>query len=366
MNKTLKIFLSALLINTMVISTVFAAPISEQLQNQQNKLSQDKSSLKTVQNEKDAIEISLENSDNEIENQMSKINENKNLIAQKQLDIKATELQIQQIDVDIVKDQALLDTRVRALYMNGNDSYASVLLSSKGLSDFISKIELIKKIMEFDKKTVKDLKDKKNDSNSKKDILSSENSKAIELNTQNQANLIQLQQTIANQNNMIIELKSKEDALASNVDSSQAAVNTTLKQIAEIRKAAPNITVSRGAIAISSNNIIAYASNFLGIKYLWGGTSPSTGFDCSGFTQYVFAHFGIRIGRTTSDQINNGFGVSRSDLQPGDLVLFGTNGPSHVGIYVGNGTYINAPHTGDVIKISSSDRSDFITGRRVK
>ncbi|HEY5561302.1 MAG TPA: C40 family peptidase, partial [Clostridiaceae bacterium] len=120
------------------------------------------------------------------------------------------------------------------------------------------------------------------------------------------------------------------------------------------------------AIAISSNNIIAYASNFLGIKYLWGGTSPSTGFDCSGFTQYVFAHFGIRIGRTTSDQINNGFGVSRSDLQPGDLVLFGTNGPSHVGIYVGNGTYINAPHTGDVIKISSVDRSDFITGRRVK
>ncbi|HEY5561298.1 MAG TPA: NlpC/P60 family protein [Clostridiaceae bacterium] len=365
MNRTLKIFLSALLINSMVISTVFAEPISQQLQNQQNKLAQDKSSLKTVQDQKNAMEISIENLDNQIQNQMSKITENKNLISQKQLDIKATELEIQKIDEDIIKDQTLLNVRIKAMYMNGNDSYAEVLLSAKGLSDFISKVEIVKKVMEFDKKTVKNLKDKRIDSNNKKEVLNSENNKLIELGTQNEANLSQLKQYIANQNSMIITLKSKEFALSSNVDLSQAAVNETLIQIDAIRKAAPKISVSRGAVTVSSNNVIAYATNFLGTQYVWGGTTPA-GFDCSGFTQYVYAHFGIRLGRTTYDQINDGFAVSRGNLELGDLVFFGTNGPTHVGIYTGNGTYINAPRTGDVVKVASVDRSDFITGRRVK
>lgn len=103
---------------------------------------------------------------------------------------------------------------------------------------------------------------------------------------------------------------------------------------------------------ISNDNVVAYASNFLGTPYLWGGTTPSV-FDCSGFTQYVYRHFGISVGRTTYDQITDGVGVSRDQLQPGDLVFFGKNGnPTHMGMYVGNGAMIHAPHTGDVVKIS--------------
>ena len=362
----MKILLSALLINTIFISAVFADPASDQLQKQQNKLQQDKSSLKTVQNKKDNMEINVENLDNQIEEQMSKITQNKNLVSLKQLDIQNTELQIQKVDIDIAKDQDLFNSRIRAMYISGSDSYVSILLSSKGLSDFISRVDIIKKISELDKKITKELNDKKNDSKNKKEILNNENKKLIELNSQNEANLTQLKQYIANQKSMIADLKSKEFALTSNVDSSQVAVNATLKQIAGIRKAAPRLIVSRGATTISDNNVIAYASNFLGTPYVWGGTSPSPGFDCSGFTQYVYAHFGITIGRTTYDQINNGVGVARSDLQAGDLVFFGTNGPTHMGMYVGNGTYINAPHTGDVIKIASVDRSDYITARRVK
>lgn len=365
MNKLFKIFLSALLINTIFMGTVFADPTSEQLQKQQNKLQQDKSSLKTVQNKKQSIETNIENLDNQIENQMVKITENKNLISQKQVAIKNTELQIQKIDEDIDKDQDLYNSRIRAMYINGTQSYVSILLSSKGFSDFISRIDIVKKLIELDKKIIKELNDKKNDSSSKKENLNSENIKLLALNSQNEFNLKELQQYIANQKSMVEELKSKEFALASNVNSSQVAVNLTLKQISEIRKSAPKISVSRGASTISDNNVIAYATNFLGTPYLWGGTSPS-GFDCSGFTQYVYAHFGIRLGRTTYDQINNGVGVAKGDLQPGDLVFYGTNGPTHMGMYIGNGTYIHAPHTGDVIKISSIDRSDYITARRVK
>jgi cell wall-associated NlpC family hydrolase len=114
---------------------------------------------------------------------------------------------------------------------------------------------------------------------------------------------------------------------------------------------------------LSSNSVLAYASKFLGIPYVWGGTTPSGGFDCSGFTQYVFAHFGINLPRVSQDQQNVGTLISRSDLQPGDLVFFGTPA-HHVGIYVGNGEMINAPHTGAVIRIQTLN-SDFTYGRRV-
>ncbi len=117
----------------------------------------------------------------------------------------------------------------------------------------------------------------------------------------------------------------------------------------------------RNAAAFSSNPVLAYASNFLGIPYVWGGTSP-LGFDCSGFTQYVFSHFGVNLPRVSEDQQNVGTLVSRANLQPGDLVFFGTPA-HHVGIYVGNGKMINAPHTGAVIRIQTLN-SDFTYGRR--
>ncbi|WP_404814437.1 C40 family peptidase [Clostridium algoriphilum] len=116
------------------------------------------------------------------------------------------------------------------------------------------------------------------------------------------------------------------------------------------------------AAAFSSNSVLAYASNFLGIPYVWGGTSP-LGFDCSGFTQYVFSHFGVNLPRVSEDQQNVGTLVSRVNLQPGDLVFFGRPA-HHVGIYVGNGKMINAPHTGAVIRIQTLN-SDFTYGRRV-
>ena len=106
--------------------------------------------------------------------------------------------------------------------------------------------------------------------------------------------------------------------------------------------------------------VVNYAKKFLGTKYVYGGTTPS-GFDCSGFTQYVYKHaLGIDISRTTYTQINHGKAVSRSDLKVGDLVF---PHAGHVGIYIGNGKIIHAPHTGDVVKISNI--WSFYAARRI-
>lgn len=121
-----------------------------------------------------------------------------------------------------------------------------------------------------------------------------------------------------------------------------------------------------------TDELLASAMGFLGVAYRFGGTSP-TGFDCSGFMQYIFRKaFAVNLPRTSAEQATVGTPVSRSQLQPGDMVFFRTAGSriSHVGMYVGNDRFIHAPRTGKRIEITSlSNRywsSKYATARRVK
>ena len=115
----------------------------------------------------------------------------------------------------------------------------------------------------------------------------------------------------------------------------------------------------------TGSDVVAYAKNFMGTKYVRGGSSPKTGFDCSGFTQYVYKHFGYSISRTSSSQRSNGTSVSKSDLQAGDIVCFS----GHVGIYVGGNKFIHAENPANGVRISSlSERfytRNYITARRI-
>ncbi len=108
----------------------------------------------------------------------------------------------------------------------------------------------------------------------------------------------------------------------------------------------------------AAKTVVDTAMEFIGVPYLWGGSTPA-GFDCSGFTQYVFKQHGITINRTTSTQYQNGTYVSKSSLQPGDLVFFQNTykeGISHVGIYAGDGKFIHASSSAGVT-VSSMDNS---------
>ncbi len=109
------------------------------------------------------------------------------------------------------------------------------------------------------------------------------------------------------------------------------------------------------------------AEKYLGTAYKWGGASPKTGFDCSGLLQWALAQHGVKIPRTTYDQWKTGQPVDKGALKPGDAVFFhaGPNGPGHVGIYVGHDTYLQSPHTGDVVKFSKlSDAGGYVGARR--
>jgi len=144
-------------------------------------------------------------------------------------------------------------------------------------------------------------------------------------------------------------------------DQRQASLAPTVPVSAPSAPSAPPST----APPARYGGVVGIAMRYLGTPYVWGGASPS-GFDCSGFVMYVFSQIGVSLPHSSYAQYGYGSPVSLGSLQPGDLVFF--DGLGHVGIYIGGGSFIHAPHTGDVVKISSISgwySSTFVGGRRL-
>ena len=128
-------------------------------------------------------------------------------------------------------------------------------------------------------------------------------------------------------------------------------------------------TPEAGTVAPPSpyGNVVSIAMSYIGVPYVWGGASPATGFDCSGLVMYVYAQVGVSLPHNAAAQYGYGTPVPRDQLAPGDLVFF--DGLGHVGIYIGGGQFVHAPHTGDVVKISSLSDSwytaNYVGARRL-
>ena len=171
---------------------------------------------------------------------------------------------------------------------------------------------------------------------------------------------------------------SSSSSSASNSSSSSNASNSSSSASASNSSSSASTSSSSASSASTGSSIgqqmVDYAMQFLGYRYVWGGSSPSTGFDCSGLTSYVAKHFGYSIGRSAAAQITAGSYVSLGNLQPGDIVLFNRTYASsaaatHAGIYIGNHKFIHAANsrTGVVIGdlTTSYYASRFVCGRRL-
>lgn len=166
--------------------------------------------------------------------------------------------------------------------------------------------------------------------------------------------------------------KSTTSRSALNEREQNNTVNTNTTNTVNTNKNETNTTNTNTAtsnnttVSGNGNNVVNYAKQFLGNKYVYGGTTPS-GFDCSGFTQYVYKHFGISLNRTAAAQYMNGTSVT--NLQAGDLVMFGKSGINHVGIYMGGNTFIHAANssrgvTTDTLA-SGYYKTNYVGARRI-
>ena len=351
---------------TTISMPIFANPLSDKLKGQKAQLEEQKSAYKQAQSKVDDIEVSIEKMDADIEKIFAEVDKTKVKIGDTEKEIEKTSKNIQVAEDNIKEEEDLFNKRMRSMYMNGVDSYVEVILNSEGVDDLISRVENIKKIVEYDNKIIAELTVKKSVIEAQKASLETEKSKLVLLKTDNENKIEKLKVKKEEQNTLIAEAKKQEQLYSSKIGDAEAIVSTTMKQIQEIKDRVPKYSASRGSASFSDDSVVAYASNFLGTPYVWGASGPQY-FDCSGFMQYVYAHFGVSLSRTTFTQINEGSYVDRDNLQAGDLIFFGTDSnPHHVGMYVGNNSYIHAPRTGDVIKVSALTRSDYLTARRVK
>ncbi len=380
-------------------TAVYAEPVSSEQQ-----LQQERNEFKAIEEKVAALEAQLYALDEEIGTVQNAINENNNEISAIQVKIQETEVVIEEKKKELEELETLYGSKMRAFYKNGGQtSYIAILLDSEGFSDLISRVQAIGKLLELDKKIINEVNEKKEELDNKVQELDAQIAKVEVLKEENEEKLAELdvkqkeQQEIVNEAKVEMEkiegpLEDREYSLVKyhiqTIDSSNSVseLRNTIETLRGIRNSIvtdsvdekivdaieegkdkitrlekPQYSPSRGdsTASASASSLINYAYKFLGVKYVWGGTTPN-GFDCSGFTQYVFRHFGYNIGRTTYNQINAGRAVSRANMQPGDLVF---THAGHVGIYIGNNQFIHAPHTGDVVKVSSVYA--FYAARRV-
>ena len=287
--------------------------------------------------------------------------------------------------------QIHLSKRLRALYVNGSESTTGldVLLGAKSLDDLLNRLEAIDRVGTQDAQVVRDVRTFKAEVLARKARLTKARARQSTVVASRAEERRSIQGQLASRQRMLASIKTeiaqmraaearRQEQLAAQARARLSQQRTLAAQNQADAPVAPFSTGDASSPEVAPSEAIAAAPSsqyggaagvamqFLGVPYVWGGASPS-GFDCSGLVMYAFAQVGVSLPHHAASQYGMGVPVSRDALQTGDLVFF--NGLSHVGIYIGGGQFVHAPHTGDVVKISSlSDSwyaSTWVGGRRI-
>jgi peptidoglycan DL-endopeptidase CwlO len=366
--KIVSVVLAAALAATYIGPTVYADPYSDKA-SQQRTFNESKNQYKSAQEIVDEIEAKIQAINTRMEEIYANIEDTNNKISYTEDQIRAGEEGIRVAVESIKEEEELFNMRMRAMYINGMDSYVETILNSKGLADFISRLENVTKIINYDKEVVSSLTEKKVTLEQQRVVLEEEKVQLIALQEENQKRAEELSAKKEEHSIAMAEAEANRDVFQAAMKANEAQLQETIRQIEAMEEAS---RPSRGSYDDSApvpgsgngSSIVSYAYQFRGTPYQWGGNGPNT-FDCSGFTSYVYRANGISLPRTAASQMGTGVAVSRAQLQPGDLVFFGYGGGvDHVGIYVGNNSYIHAPQDNEVVKVSPLTRRDYIGARR--
>ena len=280
--------------------------------------------------------------------------------------------------------QRMLEKRLVAIYTSGDTGSASmeVLLGATSIQDLLNRLDTVESVSNQDAEVLREVTSygaqvKAREARLRK-ARGTQEQIVAERATQRRAVEAKLQERQA----LLASIKQEIQKLQAQERARQLALQqqarARLARAAAIPDGPPGPDPASGdtqaAVAVSNGGapparyggVVGIAMRYLGTPYRWGGASPG-GFDCSGFVMYVFAQIGVSLPHNAAAQYGYGSPVSRSELQPGDLVFF--DGLGHVGIYIGGGQFIHSPHTGDVVKISSlSDSwyaSTYVGARRL-
>ena len=271
--------------------------------------------------------------------------------------VKTQETRVAEANARIDSLQGDLNARAWSMYRNGPVTFLEVLLQAEDFDEFASTWDVLHNLNENDAKAVIELRTARQEAEAaRQDLAAKEQEAAGQVKVMADKKR-SIEKQLAEQKRLragleaeIAALKAAEDAREAERARAAAAAAARVS-FADFEVKFPPPT--RGA----RSEVVSIAKRYLGAPYPWGADGPNS-FDCSGFTMFVYRQVGVSLPHSSSAQFSSGDRVSRDDLEPGDLVFFGSP-IHHVGIYVGGGAYIHAPNSGDVVKISALDRSDY-------
>jgi cell wall-associated NlpC family hydrolase len=319
--------------------------------------------------------------------------------------ITVSEEELEAAEAELARAENKLNERARSIYRKGGVDVMSVMLGVTGFRDFVTRLELLRRVNANDAALVAAVKSAKQQAEKTRQSLENRRSEQVVLLRRADEKKQQVQTALESQRSylakidgtlkrLIAEERARQERIAKERAAAEAA------RVAAQARAAAEAARQRASTDSSSSDkdnggssageggsvvgplpapharVLALARTFVGsTPYVWGGTTPA-GFDCSGLTMYCYREVGINIPRTSRQQYNYGVRIpaDRLDLlQPGDLVFFGRDADPgrihHVGIYAGNGDYVHAPQAGEPVTESSlfgriASRGDYVGGVR--
>lgn len=340
--------LTAVVASSMIVTPVFAAP-----------------SVDDLKDNKAAKESEVSSLQDQLTDIMSKLGDLEESLIEKGEEITKAEEDLKEAQEKEQEQYEAMKKRIKFMYEEGDTTALETLVTAENFSDLVNKAEYVQNVHTYDRKQLEEYVETKQQIADLKTTLENEQK---------------------NMESMQAEYENKESELSSTIESKKAEVANLDSQIqaAAEAAAAEALAAQQQAAAANNNNgggsgnrnnggngtkpapapaptpsgggsgntstaqaIVNAAYSQLGVPYVWGGTTPGVGLDCSGLTQYCHRVAGISIGRTS--EVQGGGGKAVSNPQPGDLVCYG----SHIGIYIGGGQMIHAPHTGDVVRVAN-------------
>jgi peptidoglycan DL-endopeptidase CwlO len=303
-----------------------------------------------------------------------------------ELDSNARHLTIAKSSLSVAQDH--IAKRLRALYINGDSAGAvEVILGARSLDDLLDRLDIAERVGGQDSQVLKSVRRFRNEVQTRRAKLGNDRQRQAQIVAERADNkrwiegrLAERQRLLASVRDEIERLEAAERRRQAQLEAqararlaAEAAARSWARESTYQLSTEPAGAVSVDPVASVSappakyGGVVGIAMQYLGVPYVWGGASPS-GFDCSGLVSFAYAQIGVSLPHNAASQYASvGVYVSRDQLQPGDLVFF--DGLGHMGIYIGGDQFIHAPHTGDVVKISSMNdgwyASTYVGAKRV-
>jgi len=351
--------------------------------------------------EADRVKAQIEEMNRALEEAVEQYNSAAVKLEETQKAIEENRLKLEKAKEELAQNQRVLNERIAGIYKHGKVNFISVLLATKSFDNFLVRLDWLVRIGKQDLEVLRRIQRVKRQIEEIESKLEEEKRRRLALREELEAKRWQIEGQIRERRTFLSSVEEEIARLIREEEERQARLRAeALRRAQEEARQAAERRARESSEGRSSGNsegekpkkpeeskgsdppanpsrgreVVSIAMKYIGAPYHWAGEGPGgcpTGehsicFDCSGFTMYVYKQVGVTLPHSSAAQYHRGKPVSYDNLKPGDLVFFGRDGISHVGIYIGNGNFIHASTNGDAVKVQTlSSRSDYIGACRL-